>query len=162
VHNLNDGTFDVAQTTSPGANVIIGYVCSVNIATLSFTLVDGGIVLFHTGASGLGSVVTVAMVAAVFFWVIAFVTAILPVTLTYTMARWFQIRSIFYYLACGALTGAALAPIFVRVDWHEDDPPFLEEWLRYAPMFAAIGACAAAMFWYKTGRYITYRSRTVP
>lgn len=138
-------TFDVARTH--GANVIIGYLCSVNVATLSFTIIDGSIVLFHTGASGLGSVLTISTVAAVVFWVTAFITAIVPVTVTYTVARWFQIRSIFYYLSCGAFTGAALAPIFVWVDWHEDDPPFLDEWLRDMPMFAVIGACAAAMFW---------------
>jgi hypothetical protein len=156
--DLENGAFDAAPA-SAGANVIIGYVCSVNVATLSFTLIDSSIVLYGAGPSGLGSVLTVAMVAAVIFWVVAFVTAILPVAVTYTAARSFQIRSIFYYLACGALTGAALAPIFVWVDWYDDAAAFLKEWLRDVPMFAAIGACAAATFWYKTGRHVGLRSQ---
>jgi hypothetical protein len=142
------------------ARVVVAYLCAVNAATLSFTIINNVIVLSRAEVIMVNTVVTVAIVAAVVFWIVAFITAMLPVAVTYAIARHCQIRSIFYYLACGALTGAALAPIFVRVDWHEDDPTFLEEWLRDMPMFAAVGACAAAMFWYKTGQYISLRPRT--
>jgi hypothetical protein len=63
--------------------------------------------------------------AAIVFWFVAFVTASLPVALTYLVARLLRIRSIFYYLLCGAVTGAALAPIFVWFDWHDDAAAFL-------------------------------------
>jgi hypothetical protein len=153
--------FDPPHPMSQVGGAVIGYLCAVNIATLSFVIIDGGLLIYNVGPSAEGAAVAVITFGAIFFWVIVFVTAMLPVALTYVVARWLRIRHIFYYLVCGAVTGAMLAPIFVWFDWHDDDPPFREEWLRYAPIFATIGACAAAMFWYKTGRHISIRLRTV-
>jgi len=151
---------ETAPPTPGGGAVVVGYLAAVSTATICFGIFEIGIVLWEESLRGLGSIVIVAF-AAMVFWIVAFVTASLPVALAYLVARLLRIRSIFYYLLCGAVTGAALAPIFVWFDWHEDAAAFIGEWLRDAPLFTAMGACAAATFWSIAGRYIRlepYRS----
>jgi hypothetical protein len=134
-------------------------VAAVSVATMCFGIIAIGVVVWEQGLRGLGAIPIVAF-AAIVFWFVTFVTAGLPVALTYLVARLLRIRSIYYYLVCGAVTGVALAPIYVTwSDWHEDDSmSFLQSYLQVVPIFVAIGAGAAATFWSTAGRYVCSKS----
>lgn len=142
-----------------GGVVAAGYLAAVSAATACFATIEIGVVLWAEGLRGLAAITIVAL-AAIIFWFVACITAILPVTLAYAAARWLRIRSIYYYLACGAVTGAMLSPLFVAYGWDEDDPVTFSAALRAAPMFMVIGACGAAMFWYIAGRHIACKPAT--
>jgi membrane protein DedA with SNARE-associated domain len=52
-----------------------------------------------------------AAMAAILFWIVALVAAMLPAAVTYAAARRFGFHGASYYLSSGAVTGLLLAPI---------------------------------------------------
>lgn len=96
-------------------------------------------------------------IVGVTFWVAAFFTAWPLYAATYFVARHFRIRSAFYYVACGALTGLVLTPIFVAIgpqmSWQNEND-FREDSLTWGPILVMSGLCGALAFWHKIGRYL--------
>ena len=101
------GSETATTPRATGGGVIVGYLAAVSAAAICFGTIEIGVVLWGEGLRGLGAIPIVAF-AAIIFWFVAFVTAMLPVGLTYFVARVIGIHSIFYYLFCGAATGANL------------------------------------------------------
>jgi hypothetical protein len=155
-----NGSFDcervgtgLVPSSRPNGTFASGHMCAVNAATLAFVGVVGWVASRDLDLNLLG-ILLYSICAGIIFWIICFSASALPAGAAYAIARFFRIRSIFYYLVWGALTGAALAPIFVWFESRPLSPPFLDFYLDVAPRFMAIGALAAAVFWYKTGRHV--------
>ncbi len=152
------------QQSSPDQSKIpLGYICAVSGATLSFFVLLG----LKASAEGAASSVPfpdriwhfmmplIAMGAL--FWIFAFLIAMLPFAATYAVARRLKIRSISYYVVCGAITGAILTPVFVflgpQMSW-QNEQNFLQDCVSWGPILGFSGACGAVAFWHTTGRHI--------
>ncbi len=148
-----------------GPHVPLGYFCAVNVATLSYVLVNT-VTALREGATADRSLaewllpVVAMMWLGAFFWFFGFITAMLPVAAIWALARRLRIASVFYYAAGGALTGVILTPVAVFLgdfflgSWDAPVRTLLVSWAEEAPRFAFVGACGALAFWYKAGRHL--------
>src|SRR5437016_1901144 len=84
---------------------ILGYLCAVNTASLSFMIRVVPGVLINPAPE---TVISIIVLDAVMSWFFILLTAVLPATIAYRIARSCRIHNIIYYLSCGAVIGAML------------------------------------------------------
>lgn len=139
-----------------------GYLRAVNGATLAFMFLFG-IKGWREGAASavpfpdyVWNFSVPIIVMGALFWLFAFATAAAPFFATYALARRLGIRSILYYVVCGALTGLVLTPLFVimgpQMSWQNEND-FREDCLIWGPILVMSGLFGALAFWHKTGRH---------
>jgi|SRR5579883_3279727 len=150
--------------------LLIDYIHTVNAAALAFAFLFALKALAEGASSNvpfpayIWSFAIPVLVMGGFFWIVAFFMALPPVALAYAVAAWCKLRSIFYYIACGAVTGFALTPVYVSMgpqqSW-QNERSFSEDCLIWGPIFIICGICGAIAFWRRRGRHIgTPRSET--
>ena len=100
--------------------------------------------------------------AAMIFWFMAMWSAALPCYIVYRVAGRFGIRSIFYFLLCGALTALLLDPVFVAVLPHmffdQADRSFTEKYLFHAPVWVFSGVGGGLAYWLLLRRHLASRA----
>jgi len=113
---------------------------------------------------------SLSLIVALFvtYWVLTFVCAGIPFIAAYWFARWFSIKSGFYYVMCGAFIGTLFVPALVYIGLFpveqifasvepEYQWPFIDQCrvqcLSIVPWVALSGVFGALVFWWKAGRY---------
>ncbi len=86
------------------------------------------------------------------FWIFAFLTASVPAFLTIKVAQRFNITSACYFLICGALAGAAVAPLFPA--WYTAPPEAgsLSDYLDFVRLSIPAGFVGGGLYWWKVIR----------
>jgi hypothetical protein len=123
------------------------------IKTLTAQISSGG---FANGLIGLLMSVCSMFVLAL---IVALVLALIPLFVTWLVARQYGISSIWYYLAAGALIGAFLYPVTEALRpaamWGQAAQPVFERGLTEFLVPMTLGGLAAgAVFWRMVGRFI--------
>jgi hypothetical protein len=143
-------------------SIFLGYLGAVSGAALSFVMILA-VDFIITDELSSGSLsnfwgIGVGMLYLIggWFWIIALVTAFLPFTVTCTIALRFKIRSIVFYIFCGALTSVILAPVYnaIRPIDIDVDRMFFRDWIMALPALIPVGIIGALVFWYIAGRHV--------
>jgi hypothetical protein len=148
--------------TKTGAHPVAGYVCAVVSAALSFVSIEmfygmvfrGAMSTVYPVSERISQMMTLAIIMFFIMTFFTFFLAIIPVFIAHKVAERFSIKSLWYYVACGALTGLALSPVAVIITprWYTDPPevpPFLDQALAFAR-----GAIGGLAYWLATGRFM--------
>lgn len=151
--------------------LLLSHIHAVNTSAVTFAILFGSKMLAEGASSSVPfparvwSFAIPVLIMAGFFWVVAFLAALPAVALARATARRFKIRNIVYYLACGALTGLVLTPLYVLIgpqqSW-QNEQNFSEDCITWGPIFIACGACGAITFWLKAGRHIGQAAEPQP
>jgi hypothetical protein len=120
------------------------YAWSISVGTMMFTLLTLA-ASFMTGAAeesiaqaGIGVFVLLWCVFCIFYWTVAMLVALPPVTLVMVWANRFDLHTVGFYGLIGALTGFYLTPIYVAIDlplyWLTvDNPTFWQRFWAHLP-----------------------------
>jgi hypothetical protein len=133
---------------------IVGLLAAVTGAAVFFATYRGANALLHglrSTTGPMGNPFLMLGLLAIIFWFMAIWSAALPCYIVYKLAGRFGIRSIFYFLLCGALTALLLDPLFVAALPHmffdQTIRSFTEEYLFQAPALVFSGAGGGLAYW---------------
>jgi hypothetical protein len=140
------------------SGAILGYVCAVNTATLSFMIVVARKLVPLDFIS-----FALIFFDGLFSWFAISVVSVVPVFIAYRIARKRRIHNIIYYIGWGAVIGAMFTFPYVHVtdDDSRSASSFLKSYLWEVPILMAAGTVGGATFWYKAGRHLSGSSRAV-
>jgi hypothetical protein len=140
---------------------VVGLLAAVTGAAVFFATYRGANAWLST-TGPVGNPFLILAVLAVTFWIMAIWSAALPCYFVYRLAGRFGIRSIVYFVLCGALTALLLDPLFVAVlphmFLHRDIPSFTEEYVFQAPALVFSGVGGGLTYWLLLRRHLAYRT----
>ena len=155
------------STTKVASHPILGHICATASAALAFVVIGlfngvmfgGALSTVHSLSDRISQMIVMAILLFMVLSVFTFFTAMIPVLVVHKIAQKFSIRSFWYYVACGALTGLVLSPVavFIMPSWYTDPPelpPLLERALNFARFSVPSGAVGGFAYWIVTGRLI--------
>ena len=127
------------------------YLKAVGVATIAFGLE----MLMTMHVSGL------IILIMIIFAIVAALCAFIPFSIALMIARRFAIRSVPYYVICGALTAVILSPMCLFVHWCSSSessdcpsPAFWEESVFCLKYWILPSVAGAVTFWAGYGRRI--------
>jgi hypothetical protein len=92
-----------------------------------------------------------------FYWLLCaaftWITAVIPIVVVFLTGEKFRIRSIFFYLASGALFGVLATPVFTARGGIVPDLALYGAWIADVPLVASCGAFGGFLYWWKAGRW---------
>lgn len=86
------------------------------------------------------------------FWIFAFLSASVPAFITTKIAQRFNITNAGYFLICGALTGAAVAPFFPTWYTAPAETDSLSNYLFFLRHSIPAGLIGGGLYWWKAVR----------
>jgi hypothetical protein len=146
------------------------YAWSISVGTLMFTLLTL-VASFMTGAAqesiaqaGIGAFVLLWCVFCIFYWTVAMLAALPPVTLVMVWANRLNLHTMGFYGLIGALTGFYLTPIYVAIDlplyWlTADNPTFWQRFWAHLPWGILSCMAGGLTMWWRV-RDVFPRART--
>jgi hypothetical protein len=151
----------------PIVGPIIGYVCAVVSAALAFVLLtifhgfafQGELSTVYPISERIREIMLTVVVELLIITFATFFTAIIPVVVVHQIAKRFSVKSFWYYIACGALTGLALSSLAIAIgppSFMEpaEIPPFFNRVLYFARFSVPSGAVGGLAYWIITGRFL--------
>jgi hypothetical protein len=101
------------------------------------------------------------VITVFWFWIFAFLGAIIPFMATIKVAARFRITNVFYFIVCGALTGILVSPaiIYFTLKWYAglaypgfERPSLAKEVVDAWHLTVPAGMVGALLYWGKIGR----------
>jgi hypothetical protein len=144
---------------------VVGLLAAVTGAAVFYATYLGASAWLHgvrSTTGPMGNPFLMLGVVAVIFWFMAIWSAALPCYVVYRLAGRFGIRSILYFLLCGALTALLLDPLFVAMIPHmyfeQTIRSFTEEYVFQAPALVFSGVGGGLAYWLLLRRHLAYRT----
>ncbi len=148
----------------PGERLVFGYLWAIAAASLILTVFLFGKSVAAEWAIVVRSPLTLLGFVAVnglflvFTWLLVgfctLVTAMVPFGISFAIAERYGIQNVWYYAACGTLTGFVATPAFtlLNIAGHSP-PPFYERCITNAPLVVLCGTLGGLAYWWKAGRW---------